>query len=99
MPTKEQMEELVEHCKWEWTQVNGVNGAKVIGPNGSCIFLPAAGYRYGSSLTEGDDYYWSSTPYDGYDGYAYRLYFGDGDENVYWNVNRYIGSTVRPITE
>jgi len=102
MPTKEQMEELVEHCEWEWTQVNGVNGAKVIGPNGSCIFLPAAGFRDRSSLFHDgyDGFYWSSTPYDYYYdlNYAYNLYFITGDEDVNLRY-RYYGLTVRPITE
>ena len=102
MPTKEQMEELVEHCEWEWTQVNGVNAAKVIGPNGSCIFLPAAGFRDGSSLFHDgyDGFYWSSTPYDYYYdlNYAYNLYFITGDEDVNLSY-RYYGLTVRPITE
>ncbi|MBQ2907871.1 MAG: DUF1566 domain-containing protein [Bacteroidales bacterium] len=102
MPTKEQMEELVEHCEWEWTQVNGVNGAKVIGPNGSCIFLPAAGFRDRSSLFHDgyDGFYWSSTPYDYYYdlNYAYNLYFITGDEDVNLSY-RYYGLTVRPITE
>ena len=101
MPTKEQMEELVEHCEWEWTQVNGVNCAKVIGPNGSCIFLPAAGLRFGTSLG-GDGlngYYWSSTPYfNDYNNFnfAYYLNFEDGYENYYY---RDYGMPVRPITE
>ena len=102
MPTKEQMEELVEHCEWEWTQVNGVNGAKVIGPNGSCIFLPAAGYRYGSSLylDGGLGNYWSSTPDDdAYDNSAYYLYFFTGSEYVGWDGIRHVGLTVRPLTE
>ena len=102
MPTKEQMEELVVHCEWEWTQVNGVNGAKVIGPNGSCIFLPAAGYRLGSSLYLAGyyGYYWSSSPYDNHYGdyFAYDLYFSTGDEGVNYSDRR-DGRTVRPITE
>ena len=101
MPTKEQMEELVEHCEWEWTEVNGVNGAKVIGTNGSCIFLPAAGVRDGSSLGYDGDFghYWSSTPNDyDYDSDAYILDFGDGYESVNWTNYRYFGLTVRPIS-
>lgn len=97
MPTKDEMQELVDHCEWEWTQVNGVNGSKVIGPNGSCIFLPAAGIRYGTTLTNDGNYgsCWSSTPYDSY---ASHLSFYDGDEGVYGS-NRYYGQTVRPISE
>lgn len=101
MPTKEEMQELVDHCEWEWTEVNGVNGSRVIGPNGSYIFLPAAGRRHGTSLDYGGGYgyYWSSTPFDDYDDYyAYRLYFYNGYENVN-DYSRYLGLTVRPITE
>ena len=98
MPTKEQMEELVEHCEWEWTQVNGVNGSKVTGPNGSCIFLPAAGCNLTSPDDDGlDGIYWSSTPYDSYR-YAYYLHFGDGGELVYHSTRDH-GFSVRPITE
>ncbi len=101
MPTKEEMEELVNHCEFEWTQVNGVYGSKVIGPNGSCIFLPAAGDRYGSSLYNDGNfgYFWSSTPNDYDDGsYAYHLDFLDAYEYVNFDY-RGLGLTVRPITE
>jgi transcriptional regulator with XRE-family HTH domain len=95
-------EDLVEHCKWEWTQVNGVNGAKVIGPNGSCIFLPAAGGRDGSSLFDDGDYgyYWTSTPYGiGNDDRACGLDFDYGFGYVDWGYYRRSGLPVRPITE
>ena len=99
MPTRDEMEELENNCEWEWTQVNGVNGARVVGPNGHCIFLPAAGNRGGSSLSSGgyDGYYWSSTPDDD-DISAYGLYFGNGGVLVSWDYVR-SGFTVRPITE
>lgn len=102
MPTKDEIQELVNNCTWTWTTQNGVKGCKVTGPNGNCIFLPAAGYRYGSSLNYAGDtgYYWSSTPYDGNDyGSACSLLFHDGRELVYWGYNRGYGFTVRPITE
>ena len=104
MPTKEEMQELVDYCEWEWTQVNGVYGSKVIGPNGSCIFLLAAGYRHGSSLYYEGDYvrYWSSTPDDGYEYFydlsAYYLNFDDGYERVNRD-RRYYGLPVRPVSE
>lgn len=101
MPTKEELEELEENCRWEWTTQNGVKGYKVTGPNGNSIFLPAAGYRYGSSLYY-DGYrgsYWSSTPNDGYYDYdAYYLYFNYGGESLDDDGRGY-GLTVRPITE
>ena len=40
LPTKEQLEELINECKWIWTG----NGCTVIGPSGDFITLPAAGF-------------------------------------------------------
>lgn len=44
LPTKEEMEELVDKCKSRWVTYNGIKGMMVTGPNGNTIFLPAAGY-------------------------------------------------------
>lgn len=67
LPTIEQLEELENLCKWEWTTQNRVNGYKITGPNGNSIFLPAAGYRIYSGDVHEVGYigaYLSSTPYD-----------------------------------
>ena len=95
MPTKEELEELVDKCDWEWTRQGGCNGYKLTGPNGNSIFLPAAGWRYGSSLLSAGDggRYWSSTPYGG----AYGLYFGSG-RHVDWGSS-YDGRSVRPVSD
>ena len=72
LPTKEQLEELMNQCTWTWTG----SGYKVVGPNGNSIYLPAAGNRRcdGNVASVGFfGYYWSSTPY-GSDG-AYYLSF------------------------
>lgn len=64
IPTCDEMKELVEKCKWEWTTQNGVNGYRVTGPNGNSIFLPAAGckFSYSSFYKENvSGYYWTST--------------------------------------
>ncbi len=100
MPTREQMLELVEHCEWEWTQVNGVDGAKVTGPNGNSIFLPAAGDRYGSSLYYAGEYgfCWNSTPDESNSNSAYGLYFNSSYQGVTW-YNRLLGQSVRPVAE
>lgn len=49
IPTKEEMQELVDSCTWEPTTLNGVEGCRVTGPNGNSIFLPMAGVIMGSS--------------------------------------------------
>lgn len=100
MPTKEEQQELIDNCTWTWTTQNGKNGHKVTGPNGNHIFLPAAGYRYGTSLINDGyyGYYWSSTPYGTLDDNACGLYFSGGGEGV-GGSDRGYGQTVRPITE
>ena len=42
VPTKAEMEELKQRCKWTWTSLNGAKGYCVTGEKGSSIFLPAA---------------------------------------------------------
>lgn len=60
IPSISQWEELSKYCAWSWIG----NGYEVIGPNGSMIFIPAAGYRnvsgqVGKVGVFGN--YWSST--------------------------------------
>ena len=100
MPTKAEMQELIDRCAWTWTTQNGVKGYKVTGPNGNSIFLPAAGDRSGSSLNYAgsDGYYWSSTPGGYYHSNACFLYF-DSSERFYESNSRYIGQSVRPVVE
>lgn len=50
MPTKDEMQELVDSCTWTSETLNGVNGYRVAGKNGKSIFLPAAPAKYNSLL-------------------------------------------------
>lgn len=52
LPTAELFEELFSLCTTEWTDQDGVSGYKVTGPNGNTIFLPAAGKRVASDISE-----------------------------------------------
>lgn len=100
MPTLAECQELIDKCTWTWTTYNGVKGQKVTGPNGNSIFLPAAGYRDGTSVDgQGSyGYYWSGTLYEGLSYYAYCLHFRYGDAG--WDGNsRYYGLSVRPVSE
>ena len=99
MPTPSEFEELKEHCTWTWDNMNGHNGYNVTGTNGNSIFLPAAGYRSGTSLSVGgsDGYYWSSTQY--WQTYVYNLYFSSSHIGPRYNHERYYGQSVRPVTE
>ncbi len=49
MPTIAELQELENNCTWEWKIINGVNGYKITAKNNNWIFLPAAGYRDGTS--------------------------------------------------
>lgn len=101
MPTLAEIKELLGECTWWWTTRNGVKGMTVAGPNGNSIFLPAAGYRYGSNLSDAGSYgyYWSASLTKDYPINAYYLYFySDYYERNDWdNCNRYYGYTVRAV--
>lgn len=100
MPTDEELEELIDKCDWQWTTQGGHNGYKVTGPNGNSIFLPAAGWRYVSSLNNAGDsgLYWSSTPGGSGTLDSYGLLFFSGGRNVDWSL-RYGGQSVRPVSD
>ena len=50
LPLNTEEYELYNRCHWQWSNLHGVNGYKVTGPNGNSIFLPAAGYGFGSAM-------------------------------------------------
>ena len=61
------------------------------------VFLPAAGYRYGTSVYNVGlyGYYWSSTPYDS--DYAYGLFFFSYYLYPQYYYYRYVGRSVRLV--
>ena len=101
MPTYAELKELLNNCTWTWTTQNGVKGYNVEGPNGNSIFLPAAGYRNGSSLGYAGSYgyIWSSTPYESTSNFAYYLYFSSDILGMNDGSRRYNGRSVRPVLE
>ena len=100
MPTYDEMKELLDNTTNEWTTVNGTNGCKFTSKtNGNSIFLPAAGYRNGSSLglhTLGGNY-WSSTLDQSNTRYAYYLGFDSGYVGMSGYGDRILGFSVRPV--
>lgn len=63
IPTWEEWEEMNNYCTSVWMAQNGVYGRRFTGPNGSTLFLPAAGFRIGSDLSTPGTYgiCWSSS--------------------------------------
>ena len=100
MPRASEIEELVDNCTWTWITQNGNNGYRVTGPNGNSIFLPAAGYRFGSSsdCVGFSGHYWGSTPVENITQSAYNLIFYSGRHLRSWNF-RDFGQSVRPVLD
>ena len=98
MPTKEEWQELYNNTTVTWTTQNGVNGRRFTASNGNSLFLPAAGYRFDSSLydTGSIGNFWSSSLYTGYPGYAWYFIFYSGNYYMY-NSNRGYGQSVRAV--
>ena len=102
MPSEEQFSELINssYTTTEWTTQNGVYGRKITSKeNGNSIFLPAAGYRYFSSLdgAGSNGSYWSRTLRSDYPYYARYLYFGSSGIYVNSSYGRCSGRGVRPV--
>ncbi len=98
MPSLAQQEELVSNTTSEWATVNGINGRKFTGSNGSTIFLPATGKRWSSDLYSvgSSGNYWSSSLDESYPYYAWYLYFNSGGVSTYY-FDRGRGLSVRPV--
>ena len=99
LPTNKEFQELLDNCTWEWTTQDGHKGHKVTSrKNGNSIFLPAAGWRWGTSSggqgSCGD--YWSATPYESNTSYAHYLYPNEGNCSTDWR-SRSLGHSVRPV--
>ena len=101
MPTDAELTELRTQCTWTWTTQNGVNGYKVTSKtNSNSVFLPAAGYRYDTSLSNAGSYgyYWSSSLNESAPIYAWYVSFNSG--GVYADYsNRCSGQSVRPVCQ
>ena len=113
MPTKQEFQELMDKCTWEWTELEGGHwGFKVTGTNGNSIILPAGGFKIGTQWVGFQDrlYYWTSTcnaddPTD--EPCAWEFISmpdrGNDSQNRYHIISsvflkRQIGNSIRPVT-
>ena len=103
MPTDSEFEELLNNCTWTWTTQNGIPGYKVTskksGYTSRSIFLPAAGYRYDTGLSNVGSigYYWSSSLTTGSPSGAEGVRFNSSDVVAGISSRRGEGQSVRPV--
>lgn len=102
IPTEAETRELKDNCTFEWTEMNGVPGAIVIGPNGNSIFLPSGGFATEGNIdfVDSEGAYWTSSP-DPSDPMYYACFFyfyNTNFSNIGW-FSKYAGLLVRPVAE
>ena len=99
MPTKAQLQELIDETDYTWTTQNGVNGGLFTSKtNGNSIFVPAAGVCLNGSQYNVGEYgdLWSSSLYESGPCNAWYLYF-DSDGVDLNNLDRCDGLSVRGV--
>lgn len=103
MPTVAELYALIDGCTWTWDSSKG--GYTVTSKsNGKSIFLPAGGYRNGSSLTNSGQggSYWTSEN-DNRDSAdnkkAYGLKFSSGETGYYATQAKKMGYLIRPVRD
>ena len=97
MPTKEEWQELYDNTTCTWTTRNGVDGRLFTAANGKSVFLPAAGYRNGTSLSGSTGDYLSSTLYSNIPSRAWELSFGADNCSMSSYGHRKLGLSVRAV--
>ena len=100
LPQKYEIEELINQCEWEWTNINGVYGYKVIGTNGNYIFLPVTGeYVVGEKKSPKAGFYWSGSANedDIFGEEAHYLYFDESQKSHNQDGKRWHGMAIRPV--
>ena len=102
MPTSAEWTELINNCTWTWTTQNNVNGYLVkSNTNNNSIFLPAAGYYTGTTLTNAgsNGYYWSTSLSVSATPYNARAREVDSTNQGSNSTNRCYGLSIRPVCQ
>ena len=100
MPTKEQLDELINYCTSKKEYINGTNCWEYTGPNGNSIIIPTVGgYKDDQSTKEADGrcYLWTSTIHSNFN---YAAFYGQNTwVSTLWAsyMERCYGMQVRPI--
>lgn len=98
IPTIPEMQELMQQCQWQWTQINGVTGFWITGRTGNSIFLPAGGDRYGCQYEDAYYFgrYWCEQIDKMDNARAYLLEFSQNNGQLF-TLARYMGLLIRPV--
>lgn len=91
LPTKNEIEELVNKCSWKINTRNGIQVATATGPNGNSIDLPYYSYIQNEGY---QGWYWSSTAYSS--SKAFCLHFSGNTVSSGTN-NKYLGFLARAV--
>ena len=102
MPTKQELQDLVDKCDRTWVTTNGVKGCLVRGRDGFesvAIFLPAAGFGHETALKNGGTwgYLWSSEPNPDNSYLSWRLNFRSTSFYMDYHYDRHLGASFRPV--
>lgn len=101
MPTKGELQELIDNCVWTKVTIDSVAGYRVEGPNKNYIFLPIAGYKDGFSIYKPKNlYYLSSTQHvikNLLNLLAYTLKYDDKGLRVEYDYTNNIDYLIRPV--
>ena len=98
-PTEKQFKELLSECQWEWAQIEGHYGFKIIGKNGNHIFLPAARWIC-STKTDYQNkygYYWTSERTTSNPQFARSSQFPRDGKGIIGNGYLYYGRSIRAV--
>lgn len=99
MPNYHQLQELVNSCAWSESEMNGVPGFEVKGPNGKTMFLPSSGWYNGKNhdgVGKGGDYWGANVSgSDAKNGWGFWFYNGKYGYAI--RFPRYFGRAVRPV--
>ena len=94
IPTSEQVDELINNCKWQLIESQGVKGF-LISKNDKSIFLPVSGYMDNEEIKNASKcFYWTSTRYYIENTRAYCI----ENKDIGWE-NRYYGMPIRAVTK
>ena len=98
MAREDEWQELRDNTTRTMTTQNGVKGLLYTASNGNSIFMPAAGYRYGTSIGNARNYgyYWTSSLGTEYAYNARKIYFYSSNYYIS-NDYRCYGMSVRAV--